>query len=933
MAGRYSAVPTSGPSGQPPPGGRYSQNSYAPGGQPRQDLPDEDDQAPMMAQAGGKGGQGQRVAVPPPRGGSNVPPPDYSGNNGGGGRVRFDPNQQPPPRQGSFAGNGPSRMAGMSRDQQPGFKRSKTKKSFALTPKGNLQVDIKVPPKLIEGSSLSGWETEYLRYTAPACDPDEFPRQGFTLRPKEHSTPRQIELAICCTMYNESPDLFAKSWTGIVQNLTYLMGKTRSPTWGPDSWKKIAIVVVSDGRANCNKQTLALLGLLGLYQEGIVVGTVPNKFPSNDGSNDEAKVTAHIFEYTTQVMVDEDMRIQNTIPIQTIFVLKEQNAKKINSHRWFFHAICPILQPRVTVLIDIGTRPLDKAIYHLWKVFDRHPNVGGACGEIRAELGPWWKNVWNPLVAAQNFEYKISNILDKPLESAFGYISVLPGAFSAYRYAALQANTRDKQGNVAGPLQAYFKGEALHSGKLQGNTFINNMYLAEDRILCFELVSKTDESWVLRYERASAAETDVPDAIPELIKQRRRWLNGSTFAALYAIWNWANIFRSSHSPFRKTLFMLETGYNILVQLFAWFSLANFYLTFFFVIEQNKCGTGTDAEMKLCDTQGALGRGGYYVAEPLKAIYLMLICVQFILSMGNRPDGAKTIGRVCTVLWSLIMVLLIYMIFFGVAQSIITVKTEIASGATNIGLALLTNSQFRNIVISMGSTFGLWFLMSVLFLDPWHMFNSFFQYMLLMPFYVNMMQIYAYCNTHDISWGTKGADKDDHGLGSAKKQEGGKAQEVTLEVPDENKKEEANKSYDKFYADMVRPAEPTPDEKAKKAASVAKEKAEDAKKRFRTLLVLFWMITNLLLIIPLTSVSVIASGSGGQYLAFLFFSTTFFALVRAIGSMSYLITQQLFDHKEDPDEADVGNLVAQRPRFGKGAGGRDTDVEAGKRLMS
>lgn len=50
----------------------------------------------------------------------------------------------------------------------------------------------------------------------------------------------------------------------------------------------------------------------------------------------------------------------------------------------------------------------------------------------------------------------MSNILDKPLESVFGYITVLPGAFSAYRYIALQ---NDSVGE--GPLQKYFLGEQM----------------------------------------------------------------------------------------------------------------------------------------------------------------------------------------------------------------------------------------------------------------------------------------------------------------------------------------------------------------------------------------------------------------------------------------------------------------------------------------
>jgi chitin synthase len=128
-------------------------------------------------------------------------------------------------------------------------------------------------------------------------------------------------------------------------------------------------------------------------------------------------------------------------------------------------------------------------------------------------LGKWGCNLLNPLVATQNFEYKMSNILDKPLESSFGYISVLPGAFSAYRYSALQGR----------PLEQYFKGETpTEDGTGKVDLFTSNLYLAEDRILCFEIVAKKREAWILKYVKSARAETDVPDTLPELISQRRR---------------------------------------------------------------------------------------------------------------------------------------------------------------------------------------------------------------------------------------------------------------------------------------------------------------------------------------------------------------------------------------------------------------------------
>jgi chitin synthase len=77
-------------------------------------------------------------------------------------------------------------------------------------------------------------------------------------------------------------------------------------------------------------------------------------------------------QYTTQISVDAKPQLvqpypgdpNNLVPVQIIFVLKQENEKKINSHRWLFNAIGRMLKPEVCVLIDAGTKPGHKAIYH-----------------------------------------------------------------------------------------------------------------------------------------------------------------------------------------------------------------------------------------------------------------------------------------------------------------------------------------------------------------------------------------------------------------------------------------------------------------------------------------------------------------------------------------------------------------------------------------
>ncbi|CAL1706544.1 unnamed protein product [Somion occarium] len=586
-------------------------------------------------------------------------------------------------------------------------RRHKLKKRVQLT-NGNLVVDLDVPPKMVL-PRRGDPEMMKTRYTAVTCDPDEFEKKGFFLRQNEWG--RSTELFIVITMYNEDEVLFCRTLYGVMRNISHLCSRKGSRTWGQDAWKKVVVCIVADGRKKVHPRVLDCLTLLGVYQPGDHMKNMVNNKP----------VTAHLFEYTASFGLDPNIRFvypdKGIVPCQILLCIKEKNQKKINSHRWFFNAFGPLLQPNVCVLLDVGTMPQKKSIYHLWKAFDVNSNVAGACGEIAAYKGKNWRSLLNPLVAAQNFEYKITNILDKPTESLFGYISVLPGAFSAYRYIALQ---NDKMG--VGPLASYFKGEVLHGRDT--DIFTSNMYLAEDRILCFELVAKANSNWVLKYVKSATGETDVPDALPEFISQRRRWLNGSFFAATYAIAHAGQILRSGHSFGRKCALMAETLYNVINLIASWFAIGNFYLLFVILTSSLE--------------NPAIGAPAVrYLNAVIQYAMAGIVVACLLFSMGHKPHAARLKYKLLAIFLAILMC---YMIFCAVICAI---------QAGNQG-----GNVYRIMIFSLICTYGVYLCSSFLAFDPWHMFTSFMPYLLFSPTYINILNIYAFANLDDISWGTK-----------------------------------------------------------------------------------------------------------------------------------------------------------------------------------
>lgn len=148
----------------------------------------------------------------------------------------------------------------------------------------------------------------------------------------------------------------------------------------------------------------------------------------------------------------------------------------------------------------------------------------------------------------------------------------------------------------------------------------------------------------------------MPEGVPELISQRRRWLNGSLFAAFYSIIHWHRLWNTDHSLFQKLLFQVQFLYNLVNIFFTWFSLvirmgvmmrrlllcdtrsihvcshhllqANFYLIFFYLTQI------------FATPDSLLGTAGPWIFEVFRQLYIFAIVIIFIVSLGNRPQGRR-----------------------------------------------------------------------------------------------------------------------------------------------------------------------------------------------------------------------------------------------------------------------------------------------------
>jgi len=532
------------------------------------------------------------------------------------------------------------------------------------------------------------------------------------------------KLVICITLYNESEQALLISLYAVSTSIENLYDKI-------GVFNKVTVTIIADGIDKLSLTTVNLLKRLKLFNNRqdlsrfgvnifdnlISIVFVKQYFTEKFQKGEIDEKWTSLYSGCNKTKVSSDKPGLSNYEFRVLLIVKQENKGKLNSHWWFFKVLCKKLNPNYCFQLDVGTAPGPEALYHFWKFMENNKHVGASASRVQV---PSPKKSYNLIHAWQYGDFAAQKLLDWPAEIMSGYLTVIPGQFCVFRWEALSSNHENrliiKEENT--PLDYYFRGMS------NLGPFESNMFLAEDRILGYEIISRKDSGWQLAYVPEVIAITDTCDSLTELFHQRRRWINSSFACNLWLTFKILNFLNKSGASLKQkihTIFAIP--WLIINCLIQWI-----FPSLILILIESLLNTDI----------GSINSNiiSYSIKNFLLPIFALLMVVQIVTFYYKKLSikTEKVIVITSIIQTAIIITCIIYFI----------INHQFLLGNLNLITILLLECVillFTAILVSR---------------DLFHnLLKNIVQYMILRPFMLMLLTMYSFSNVHDCSWGTKG----------------------------------------------------------------------------------------------------------------------------------------------------------------------------------
>jgi chitin synthase len=147
-----------------------------------------------------------------------------------------------------------------------------------------------------------------------------------------------------------------------------------------------------------------------------------------------------------------------------------------------------------------------------------------------------------------------------------------------------------------------------------------------------------------------------------------------------------------------------------------------------------------------------------VVGTLEFVWIFLLLTTIVVSLRNKPEDVLGFHTFSMVIFGLFMYtmlgIMVYLLFFNSTA----IKYEFKIATLAVLVTPLAGAIFHFEVLAVLLTGLQYFFgtLHVMYVSPIYAFNQSFLFTVL-PTYINIFVVFSLCNTHDVSWGTKGIE--------------------------------------------------------------------------------------------------------------------------------------------------------------------------------